>query len=199
MAIKKFSDFESTQAYTESIKLPRGGYVCKIAGAKIEENQRGQYVKIAFDIYEGEFAKYYQNKFEANTNEDKKWPGIFTLNVPLDDGSEKDGWTKRRFKTFTNALEDSNPGYHFDWDETKFKGKLVGLVFNYREYEFDGQRGMIPNPAQAASVNDIRENKYKIPKDRMLSGNRVETPEKDIGINGFVSITSAHTMEEIPY
>ena len=197
--IKKFDDFEKTQAYTDSVKLPRGGYVCKIAGAKIEENQRGQYVKIAFDINEGEFAGYYQNKYSSNTNEDKKWPGVFTLNVPLDDGSEKDGWTKRRFKTFTNALEDSNSGYHFDWDETKFKGKLIGLVFNYREYEFDGQRGMVPNPAQVANINDIRENKFKIPKDKMLNGSKPDGSDKEASINGFVSITSGPAIEEIPF
>ena len=133
--IKKFNDFNETKGYSDSQQLPRGGYVCKIIGAKPIETKFGQSIKVAFDITEGEFAGYYQQKYDANKNEDKKWPGTFLLNVPTDDGSTQDGWTKRKFRTFTDALEDSNSGYHFDWDETKFKNKMVGFIFNYREFE----------------------------------------------------------------
>lgn len=198
--IKQFSNYESTQAYTGGEeKLPRGGYVCKITGAKVEENEYGQHVKIAFDIAEGEHAGYYQNKYDRNTNEDKKWPGVYTLNVPKDDGSEQDGWTKRRFKTFTNALEDSNAGYHFDWDESKFKGKLVGLVFNYREYDFNGQTGWTPNPAQSCSVADIRAGKYKVPEDKPLKNKPAQqsAADKD-AVEGFLKVP-AGTEEEIPF
>lgn len=195
--IKSFNDYEATKAYTGAEQLPRGGYVCKITGAKIEENDYGQHVKIAFDIAEGQYAGYYQNKYASNTNEDKKWPGVFTLNVPKDDGTEQDGWTKRRFKTFTNALEDSNAGYHFDWDETKFKGKMVGLVFNYREYEFNGQRGWTPNAAQSASISDIREGKYKIPKDKVLK-NAAPAAAQQSSIDGFMTVP-AGAEEEIPF
>ena len=110
--IKKFNDFNETKGYSDSQQLPRGGYVCKIIGAKPIETKFGQSIKVAFDIAEGEFAGYYQQKYDANKNEDKKWPGTFLLNVPSDDGSTQDGWTKRKFRTFTDALEDSNTGYH---------------------------------------------------------------------------------------
>ncbi len=166
--IKKFGDFDKTQAYTDSVQLPKGAYVCRIMAAKVEEGQSGQYIKIAFDIAEGEYAGFYAKKFDANQNEDKKWPGTYILNVPHDDGSERDGWSKRRFKTFTDALEESNKGYVFDWDETKFKDKLIGFVFNYREYEFNGRTGMVANAAGAYSIQDIRSGKYRIPNDRLL-------------------------------
>lgn len=195
--IKSFNDFNATQAYTDIEQLPRGAYVCRITGAKIEENDYGQRVKIAFDIAEGEYAGYYQSKYDRNTNEDKKWPGVYSLSVPKDDGSEQDGWTKRRFKTFTNALEDSNNGYHFDWDETKFKGKLIGLVFNYREYEFNGQRGWTPNAAKAVSIADVREGKCKIPEDRPLR-NAAPTAAQQNAIEGFMQVPSG-TEEEIPF
>lgn len=196
--IKQFKDYAETQAYSDSVQLPRGGYVCKIIGAKVETNDKGQSIKVAFDISEGDYSGHFAQKFAANTNEDKKWPGTYTLYVPKDDGSQQDGWTKRRFKTFTNALEDSNEGYHFDWDETKFKGKLVGLVFNYREWSWNGKTGMAPNPANATSVAAIREGKYKIPQDRYLNGsapaanNAAEIPE------GFVNVP-AGADEEIPF
>ena len=196
--IKKFNDFNETKGYSDSQLLPRGGYVCKIIGAKPIETKFGQSIKVAFDIAEGEFAGYYQQKYDANKNEDKKWPGVYSLSVPKDDGTEQDNWTKRRFKTFTNALEDSNSGYHFDWDETKFKGKRVGLVFNYREYEFNGKNGMTPNPAKAVSVDAILNNKYKIPDDKLLNGSRPAAPAQESAVDGFVSVKPG-VEEEIPF
>lgn len=197
--IKQFSNYENTQAYTEIGQLPRGGYICKIAGAKVEEGTNGQYIKIAFDVAEGDHAGYFQAKFDRNTNEDKKWPGVYSLNVPSDDGSERDNWTKRRFKTFTNALEDSNDGYHFDWDETKFKGKLIGLVFNYREYDFNGQTGMTPNVAKVVSVSDIKENRFKIPEDKFLkNGSSQNNTVNQAAIDGFMNVPSGEA-EEIPF
>ena len=190
MAIKQFKDYNATRAYTDSEQLPRGGYVCRIIGAKVIENQYGQSIKVAFDIEEGEHKNYFQHKYDGNTNEDRKWPGVYLLNVPADDGSERDGWTKRRFKTFIEALEASNENYHFDWDETKFKGKLVGLVFNYRQYEYEGRVGFASNPAKSAPVSAIRDGKFKIPNDRLLKGHESEG-------EGFTSVTEA--TDDIPF
>lgn len=186
MAIKKFADFDEVRAYGESEQLPRGGYVCNIIGAKIVDFSNGQSVKIAFDIAEGEHAGYYKRKYDNNQNEDKKWSGTFLLNVPKDDGSEKDGWTKSKFKTFTDALEASNSGYHFDWDEAKFVGKKIGFVFNYREWENGANRGWMPNAARVASVADIRENKFKIPEDKPLRNRQQSAPATDS--DGFMHI-----------
>lgn len=168
MAIKQFKDYSTTRGYSDAQQLPRGGYVCRIIGAKIEEGNYGQTVKIAYDIAEGEFAGYFKEQFDDNPNEDKKWPGVYLLNVPTDDGSQQDGWTKRKFRTFTDALEDSNPGYHFDWDETKFVGKLIGFIVNYREWTAsDGSTHMSPNPAKTASTQAVRDGKFKVPEDKV--------------------------------
>lgn len=193
--IKKFGDFEQTRGYSEGQALPRGGYVCKIIGAKPMETQYGQSIKIAFDIVEGEYKDFYQQKFDANTNEDKKWPGTYLLNVPTDDGSQQDGWTKRRFRTFTDALEDSNAGYHFDWDETEFKNKLIGFVFNYREFVTnDGNVATVANPANVTTVEKIRSGKYKVPADKLLK-NR---PAPAADSSDFVSVPEG-VDEELPF
>jgi hypothetical protein len=191
MAIRQFKDFATTKAYVDGgEQLPRGAYVCKIIGAKTEDGEYGQYVKIAFDIAEGDHAGYYKQRYDSNTSEDKKWPGVFLLNVPLDDGSDKDGWTKRRFRTFTDALEEANPGYHFDWDETKFKDKIVGIVFNYREYmKSDGDTGMAPNAAYACTVKSVREGSVKIPNDKMLKNKGSRTHSSAPSINDYVNNT----------
>jgi hypothetical protein len=133
--IKQFGDFATTQAVSEGAALPKDGYVCKILNAQVKDGTKGQYLQIAYDIAEGQYKDYFKGLYDAKKDENKKWSTYFFVNLPKDDGSEKDGWTKRLFKTFTNALEDSNEGYHFDWDETKFKDKLIGGLFHYEEYQ----------------------------------------------------------------
>ena len=197
--IKKFGDYEQTRGYSDSEHLPRGGYVCKIIGAKMQENEYGQSVKIAFDIAEGEYKDFYQKKYDANTNEDKKWSGTFLLNVPNDDGTQQDGWSKRRFRTFTDALEDSNPNYHFDWDETKFKGKLVGFIFNYREWQApDGRLIRSANPAKTVSVDKIRKGNFKIPADKLLENVSRGSGQTDDGTTGFINIPDG-VEKEVPF
>ena len=175
MAIKKFADYDKTTSYREREQLPRGGYVLMILGARVQENQYGQSVKIAFDIAEGEYKGFFQRKYDGDTREDKKWPGTMMLPVPSDDGSERDKWEKRRFKTFIEALEDSNDGFRFDWDETKLKGLTVGMVFNWRQYEINDRVGFAPNPARPMPAQQIREGRFKIPEDKLLKG-RAQAP-----------------------
>lgn len=198
--IKKFGDYDQTKGYSDGgEQLPRGGYVCKIIGAKVQENEYGQSVKIAFDIAEGEYKDFYQKKYDANTNEDKKWSGTFLLNVPNDDGTQQDGWSKRRFRTFTDALEDSNPNYHFDWDETKFKGKLVGFIFNYREWQApDGRLIRSANPAKTVSVDKIRKGNFKIPADKLLENVSRGSGQTDDGTTGFINIPDG-VEKEVPF
>lgn len=169
--IRRFNDYEQTKSYKDFEQLPKGGYVLVIKKAEICENSVGQYVKIMCDIAEGDYKGFYTNEYLGQQKEDRKWHCNYLLNVPKDDGSEKDGWTKRRFKTVTEALEESNPGYHFDWDERKFRGKLVGGLFNEREYETnDGKVRRATNLAKLCAVEQIRSGNYRIPDDKLLSG-----------------------------
>lgn len=172
MAIKRFGDYETTKAYGDIQSLPKGGYVLKVLGAEVCNNSVGQYVKLGCDIVEGEYANFYANEYKNQQSEDKKWHCNYLLNVPNDDGSEKDGWTKRRFKTVIEAFEEANPGYHFDWDENKLKGKLIGGLFNEREYQTtDGSVKRTTNLAQLCSVEKVRSGKYQLPEDKLLSTN----------------------------
>lgn len=189
--IKRFEGYESTKAYGDSVQLPRGAYVCKIIGTKIIDTDYGQSVKVALDIAEGEFAGFFKAKFDANTSEDKKWGCSYLLGIPKDDGTCEDGWTKRKFKTFTDALEDSNSGYHFDWDETKFNGKLIGVLFNYREYVgTDGNVYSTANAAQVATIANVREGNIKLPQDKLLPDSA--RPSQSLQ-------NSAHESEDIPF
>ena len=197
MGIKRFGDFEKTKGYSDYATLPKGGYVCRIMGAQVCENRIGQYVKVSVDIAEGEYKNFYMTDFEGQQSEDKKWRCNYLLNVPVDDGSEKDGWTKRRFKTFTDALEESNAGYHFDWDESKFKGLLIGGLFNIRESEKnDGSIGSATNLAQVCSVEKIRKGTYKLPDDKILA--RASGSSSGDGNDEFMKLPEG-SDEELPF
>ena len=169
--IKKFSDYDQTKSYGSYEPLPKGGYVMQIQSVTVATNKsgNGEHLEVSGDIFEGEFKNYFLHDYLNQQSEDKKWRCRFWVNIPTDDGSEMDAWTKRRFKTFTEAVEDSNEGYHFDWDETKFKGKLVGGLFNEREWETsDGQIRRTTNWASVCPIEKIREGSYKLPKDKLI-------------------------------
>lgn len=197
--IRRFNDYEQTKAYGSFEQLPKGGYVMQIKGVETRTNQRGEYLFISADIYEGDYIQFFTREYKNQQSEDKKWHCNYLLNIPTDDGSEQDGWTKRRFKTFTEALEDSNEGYHFDWDEQKFKGMLIGGLFNEREYE--SQKGDIrraTNWAGVTSVENIRSGDYTLPNDRLLDRgyNQPSAPVTDS--KGFMSIPDG-VDEELPF
>ena len=199
MAIKKFGDYEKTQGYQDRPQLPTGGYVMKIMGAEVKENSVGQYVQVSMDVAEGQYKDFFAADYRAQQPQDSRekiWHCAYFLNVPLDDGSEKDGWTKRKFKTFTEALEASNDGYHFDWDEKKFKGLIIGGLFNMREYKTrDGNVGRSPNLAQVTSVEKIRTGKFKIPKDQLINGGQSGAPAPADAQGGYTVVND----EELPF
>ena len=177
MSIKRFSDYESTKSYSDYQTLPRGGYVMQIKDAAVHENSRGQYVVVQCDVAEGEFQGFFSQDYENQQTENKKWHCNYLFSVPLDNGTEEDGWTKRKFKTFVEALEGSNSGYEFDWDEKKFAGLFIGGIFNEREYEKDdGSVGSVINFAKVVPVDKVRSGDYKVPKDKTLKKTSEESP-----------------------
>jgi len=192
--IGQFKDYDKTQAYEDYQTLPKGGYVVKIMGVSQETNSNGAYLKIGCDIAEGEYKDFYSESYRNDKRENKKWGCNFLLSLPKDDGSEKDGWTKRSFKTFTEALEESNEGYHFDWDEEKFKGKLIGGLFNEQDYsKADGSIGTATRMKRVCSVQKIREGNYKLPDDEKIT----PTNNASVGTD-FMSIPDG-IDEELPF
>lgn len=195
MAIKKFKDYATTQSYSEYKQLPKGGYVMKVLGVDLGENKVGQYVTLHCDVEEGEYKNFFTDDYRNQQGEDKKWHCNFFINVPNDDGSEKDNWTKRRFKTIIEDFEDSNEGFHFDWDEKKFKGLLIGGLFNIREYEKrDGSVGSATNLAQLCKVSSILNDTYKLPQDKLLQ----KKPAVDVDADGFMKIPEG-VGDELPF
>ena len=172
--MRAINNWNDVKASTDFTALPAGGYVCKIQGAKIRtfDGKNGSFerLEVAVDIVEGEYKDHFRRDFDSQNTEDKKWRGVLRLYVPSGDGSDQDNWSAAKLKRFVNDVEDSNPGYHWDWEESKLKGKLVGLTFRREEWEYNGKTGWKTNPFQAYTVEDIRQNKFQMPKDKPLKG-----------------------------
>lgn len=167
--MKPINNWEQVQAATERMTLPVGGYVAKIKNAE-EITTKGNFsmLAVSIDISEGEYSGFYAEEYRNQIGEDKKWRGVVRLFIPTDDGSEKDERTKRSFKRFTNAVEDSNSGYHWDWNEKKLKGLEVGILVRNEEWEWQGRTGWNTKPFLFISSDEVRQEKFKTPKDKPL-------------------------------
>lgn len=143
--MKKFNDYDDVKVSDFNYeKVEQGPHFCKIIEAKEEvvtfnNGSVANILKIKFDFSEKDKqAGLYKRKLEADVQknvETAKWKGIFNLYVPKDDGSEQDAKTKEAFKRFMTAVEESNEGYKWNWEESTLAGKEVMLVYGLKEFE----------------------------------------------------------------
>lgn len=189
--MEKIKDYEKVQAFTERVVLPKGGYIGKILNAVEVRRDNYNALEISIDITDGDFKDHYKNDYAAQTKEDKKWRGVLRLFIPKEDGSEKDGYTKQAFKSATNSIEESNLGYHWDWNEKGLVGKSIGILIRSKEWEYNGKTGFAPEVFKFISVEAIKTGKFKVPDDKLLQN-------KQNG--GFVpSYTAETTNDDYPF
>ena len=198
--MRPFNNYETTQTISARAQLPVGAYICRILKAeeKVYNSSKGEWHKleISFDISEGEHKDFYANDYKAQTGEDKKWKGVMRMNIPTDDGSEADGWAKRSFKTNILAIEDSNSGYHWDWNEAQLKGKTVGIVFRSEEWEYNGKRGWRTAPFKMVPAADVKSGNVKIPDPKPLNNKASQTSAASAAdLSDFVEVASS----ELPF
>ena len=197
--MRAYNGFEAKRSVGASELLPAGGYVAKIMSAKVEEYSWGEVLVISFDIAEGEHKGFFKAQYDANTAEDKKYKGNATIYVPKDDGSEKDGWTKKSFAGWTNAFEESNQGYSWDWDEKKWKGKLVGIVFGDTGTVIEGKEIVYTEPRFAVPAAAVRSGlapaaKFKAKNGYTGNGSNSSASSSD----GFMNIPDG-VIDELPF
>lgn len=171
--INRPSNWDNVQAYSEFQRLPVGAYVCTIKRAAVQASDYGAQLCVLIDINAGEYAGYYQEDYNRNQREDKKWKGVLRLWLPKEDGSDKDEWTKSILKGFVTAVEESNRGYRWNWDENSLAKKEVGVIFRNEEWEWNGKSGWSVRPFRAISVDSVEDGSYTLPKDKPLK-NKVD-------------------------
>ncbi len=125
--MKPINNYENIQASTGDFARPTpGGYIAVITSVKDVPldpvSGKGEYLNIQYDFAAGEFKGYHRDTFEKFGF----WGGSFIRSY-----KEK---AVGMFKHFTNCVEESNPGYKWDWNEVGLIGRYIGLVLGEEEY-----------------------------------------------------------------
>lgn len=207
IGITGYKQAEAT-SFSELPKLQPGGYVVKILNVKVEPTDWGSRLAIQFDIAEGEFKGFFDKLYKATPDEweNKKWKGSMRLSIPHNTGDEtKFKKSLGYFKSQIQAFENSNANLHIDcerdWDENVLKGKLVGALFNEKEWEMNGNTGWFTQCKRFVPVNDICSGNFTIPKREELK-NKPSTASNDsfdpnANLSDFVEINAGN--DTVPF
>lgn len=191
--MKQFNGYGRKEQATFEV-LPKGAYVIKFLDVKEEPNKNGNgsHLKIAFDVAEGDYSGFYKRAFDASTKEDKKWnaDAVVYLTCP-EDSSEQ--YVIDNFNKFMTAVEDSNDGYHWNWDESTLKNKVVGAKFCIEQSEYNGNVYDHTKAKWFVNAQKVREGKAgQLPKDKLVTPSNALNQTAN---NTFADIPD----EEIPF
>lgn len=149
-------DLSKVEEAKDFERVTPGGYVCGITNVK--DVPESEYLLIEYDIAEGPLKNYYRQLNEAKGF----WGGKFVKSY-----REK---ALPFFKGFITAVENSNNGYKWNYDETTLKRKLIGLVFGEEEYtKNDGTVGKRLYVSSVHSVDKIRSGDFTVPPLKKLA------------------------------
>lgn len=193
--IQKPKDWDTAQAYTGERQpmITPGGHIVRIIGMRQEVSRENKpMITVGFDIAEGsEFDGYYarlhenKKKFDANA----KWQGVIRYMIYAKDGESTNGF----FKGFIGSLEESNPGYKWNWDERTVAGKMIGMEFREEEYfKQDGSIGTSVKAYRARSVQAIRDG-IEVPQKKTLQGGQQQRAQNPA--QGFTQVDD----DELPF
>ena len=98
------------------------------------------------------------------------------------------------------AVEASNSGYHWDWNEGGLKGKLVGVLFRKEEWKSrDGSStGWDTKCCSLVDVESIRENRFTMPKDKPLKQHTTSSAPVSSHSAGFEEV-AIESDDDLPF
>ena len=111
------------------MNLPAGNYVCVIKKAIAGKSSTGaEQLILSFDIAEGEYKDFYTKQYNQRKEAgyDAKWGGVYRQNIG--------GKSVSFFKGMICAIEKSNQGYTWNWDERTLTGKRFVGQFGREEF-----------------------------------------------------------------
>lgn len=130
---------------------PPGGYIVRIVSVKDDEAK--EYLKLDWDYTTPPWAGFNEQTF----NRAGFWPTTLFR-------SYKES-AMGFFKAFKTAVEQSNPGYIFDWrNPLGLQGKFIGVVLGEELYiNKRGEKKSRLYVEQCRSVQAIRDGDYEVP------------------------------------
>ena len=166
--MKRINNWENIQESTSFKRLTPNGYICKIL--KVEDHPEKEYLKIYFDIFKGDDKGYFKKQYDGDTRKEKKWPNAGTFIRSYKDSAAS------MFKGFTNAVEKSNKGYQWNFDEKTLVNKIIGLIIADEQYQNQKGQVRVRNYVAAVrSVETIEKGEYEVPALKELTTTKVTT------------------------
>lgn len=169
--MRKIDNFDKVQKSVSFKRLEPNAYICKIVN--VIDIPEKEYLKVFFDIADGEHKGYFAEQYKNDTRPDKKWAAAGSF---IRSYKEK---ALPMFKGFTNALEKSNKNYAWDWDENKLKGKTIVLIIGEEEYLNQKGEKRVRNYVNAVrSLEAYKAGDYTIPALKELDASKVTNATK---------------------
>ena len=166
--MKRIENWENIQESTSFKRLTSNGYICKIL--KVEDHPDKEYLKIYFDIVKGDDKGYFKKQYDGDTRKERKWPNAGTFIRSYKDSAAS------MFKGFINAIEKSNKGYQWNFDEKTLVNKVVGLIIADEQYQNQKGQVRVRNYVAAVrSVETIEKGEYEIPALKELTTTKTTT------------------------
>lgn len=171
-------NFKPSYSSGERLTLPAGIYKAEVINAKVDELGNAPTLVIQVDITEGDYARFFRRLFEnqsQNSQYSVRYKGVYRIQLPDGKDEQHDNWRKHQLEGAVWALENSNPGYKWDWDETKLKGLKIGLNVRERDYYYNGKSGTTTEIGRLESIlmmNDPDETKHPKPMKKRELSNR---------------------------
>lgn len=174
MILNKAKNYDEVQINEDFTPLELGGHrgIIKNVEEYVSPVSGNTSLKVEVDTDKDDKQPgYYQDQFNNNTNNDKKWSTAATKYVSL----REDENCIKMLKGFITAVENSNTNFKYDWskDTNQLLNKKVGLIFGWEEYEKqDGSIGTATKLTQFRSIDKV--DGAKIPKVKLLDGTFIE-------------------------
>lgn len=189
--MKRINNWENIQESTTFKRLKPSGYVCKIL--KVEDYPDKEYLKIYFDVNGGEDKGYFKSQFEKDTRKERKWPNAGTFIRSYKDSAAS------MFKGFINAIEKSNKGYQWNFDEKTLVNKVVGLIIADEQYQNQKGQVRVRNYVAAVrSVETIEKGEYEIPALKELTTTKATTAPVNDPIPDFGDVFPDSESTDMP-
>ena len=200
-----YKGFEAKPNNNGFITLPPvGAYVAEIQAVRFTpkneaENVYRDTIELMIEITEGECKNRYHEVYESQKErfgDSIKYKGIFKL-IPPVDGEDGYDWRRSAFEGNLWCVEQSNPDYHWDWDEKKLKGKKIGINVRQYLYTYNGKDRETTEIGRFETVEDVKAGKVKPMRPRDRRENK-DAEDASTDGSGFTDV-SKDTEVSVPW
>lgn len=161
--MKKIDNFDLINEAGEFRRLPAGIYGVVITD--VVDKPEDEYLEVYCDITKGEYKDYFKTLVQNGLPDRSKHIRSYKTNaLPF-------------FKAFITAVEKTNNGFKWDWDEKKLIGKNAIAVVGEEEYlDKNGEVKIGSKIVEFRSLEAYKSGKIVVPALKKLPENTIAAP-----------------------